>query len=71
MEYSTDVTRKLVPMFLDQMTELIIDTQKHDHPVVGNLEQVFSVPKLRDLTEYQQTNKPLVVEAKGLDHINN
>ena len=52
MEYSTAVTKKLVPLFLDQLTELIIDKRKGDHPVVGNLERVFNVQKLRDLSEF-------------------
>jgi len=43
MEYSTAVTKKLVPMFLEQLTELIIDKRKGDHKLVGNLERVFSV----------------------------
>lgn len=41
MEYSTTVTRKLVPMFLDQLTELITDKRKGDHPMVGNLERIY------------------------------
>ena len=52
MEYSTAVTKKLVPLFLDQLTELIIDKRKGDHPLVGNLERVFNVQKLRDLSEF-------------------
>lgn len=71
MEYSTHVTKKLVPQFLTEMTELIIDKRKGDHPVVGNFDCIFKVPKLRDLSNFQQTQKDLVVEGKGIDSINN
>ena len=55
MEYSTAVTRKLVPRFLEDLTELIIDKRKGNHPFAGGLEKVYDVPKLRDLTDFQQT----------------
>lgn len=71
MEYSTHVTKKLVPIFLEQTTELIIDKRKGNHPLVGNLERIFAVPKLRDLSEYQQKIKTLSIEGKGIDGINN
>ena len=41
MEYSTHVTKKLVPLYLEQTTELIIDKRKGNHPLVGDLERVF------------------------------
>ena len=52
MEYSTQVTRKLVPRFLEELTELIIDKRKGDHPIVGTFERIFETPKLRDLTDF-------------------
>ena len=52
MEYSTAVTRKLVPSFLTDLTELIIDKRKGNHPFAGGLEKVYDVPKLRDLTDF-------------------
>lgn len=52
MEYSTAVTRKLVPRFLEDLTELIIDKRKGNHPFAGGLEKVYDVPKLRDLTDF-------------------
>ena len=52
MEYSTAVTRKLVPNFLTDLTELIIDKRKGNHPNAGGLEKVYDVPKLRDLTDF-------------------
>ena len=53
MEYSTGVTRKLVPRFLEDMTELMIDKRKGHYPEVGGLEKIYEVPKLRDLTDFQ------------------
>ena len=55
MEYSTHVTKNLVPKFLENLTDLVVDKRKGDHPEVGGLERVFEVPKLRDLTNFQQT----------------
>jgi len=52
MEYSTKVTKDLVPKFLDDLTELVIDKRKGDHPEVGGFERVYEVPKLRDLTDF-------------------
>jgi len=52
MEYSTKVTKDLVPKFLEDMTELITDKRKGDHPEVGGFERVFHVPKLRDLNDF-------------------
>ena len=52
MEYSTAVTKKLVPRFLEDLTELIIDKRKGHHPIVGGFEKVYDVPKLRDLTDF-------------------
>ena len=71
MEYSTVVTKKLVPQFLEDLTELIIDKRKGNHPIVGGFEKIYDVPKLRDLTDFQQTQKDLKVEGKGIDSINN
>lgn len=52
MEYSTAVTRYLVPRFLEDMTELITDKRKGDHPVVAGFERLYNVTKLRDLSEF-------------------
>ena len=52
MEYSTHVTKNLVPKFLEDLTDLVVDKRKGDHPEVGGLERVFEVPKLRDLTDF-------------------
>ena len=52
MEYSTAVTKKLVPAFLTDIVELIVDCRKGDHPVVGGFERILKIPKLRDLTEF-------------------
>ena len=71
MEYSTQVTKKLVPLFLEQTTELIIDKRKGNHPVIGDLERIFSVPKLKILSEFQQTTKAMEIEGKSIDRINN
>lgn len=71
MEYSTVVTKRLVPWFLEDLVELIIDKRKGNHPIVGGFERVFDVPKLRDLTDFQQTQKDLKVVGKGIDAINN
>lgn len=66
------MTRKLVPRFLEDMTELMIDKRKGNYPEVGGLEKIYDVPKLRDLTDFQQTQKTkLQVEGKGIDEINN
>ena len=53
MEYSTAVTKRLVPRFLDDLTTLIVDKRKGDHPKVGGFEKVFEVPKLKDLSDFQ------------------
>ena len=50
MEYSTEVTKNLVPRFLEDMTELIIDKREGDHPEVGGFERVYQVPKLQKKT---------------------
>lgn len=71
MEYSTKVTKDLVPKFLEDMTELITDKRKGDHPEVGGFERVFHVPKLRDLNDFDQQKKDLKVVGKGIDEINN
>ena len=71
MEYSTQVTKRLVPLFLEQTTELIIDKRKGNHPVIGDLERIFSVPKLKILTEFQQTTKAMEIVGKSIDRINN
>jgi len=52
MEYSTAVTKKLVPRFLEDLVELIIDKRKGDHPEVAGFERVYKIPKLRDLTDF-------------------
>ena len=71
MEYSTAVTKRLVPQFLTDLTELIIDKRKGNWPEVGGFERVFDVPKLKDLSDFQQTQKDLAVEGKGIDAFNN
>ena len=71
MEYSTAVTKRLVPRFLEDLTELIIDKRKGNWPEVGGFERVFDVPKLKDLSDFQQTQKDLAVEGKGIDKFNN
>ena len=52
MEYSTAVTKKLVPAFLTDLVELLIDKRKGDHPEVAGFDRVYKLPKLRDLPEY-------------------
>lgn len=52
MEYSTAVTKRLVPRFMEDLVELCVDKRKGDHPVVSGLERVFQMPKLKDLTEF-------------------
>lgn len=41
MEYSTAVTKHVVPRFMEDLVELIADKRKGDHPNVGGLERVF------------------------------
>ena len=52
MEYSTQVTKVLVPRFLEDLVELIIDKRKGDHPEVAGFEKIYDVSKLRDLTDF-------------------
>ena len=52
MEYSTQVTKVLVPRFLEDLVELIIDKRKGDHPEVAGFEKIYDVGKLRDLTDF-------------------
>ena len=70
MEYSTKVTQNLVPRFLEDMVELIIDKQYQsgEFPEVGGFEKVYEVPKLRTLkSEMKQTQKKMTIVGKGLD----
>lgn len=53
MEYSTKVTKNLVPRFLEDLTELIVDKRESGDEQVAGFEKVFSVPKLRDLSEFK------------------
>ena len=52
MEYSTPITRRLIPRFMEDLTELIVDKRKGNHPEVGGFDRVFEVPKLRDLSDF-------------------
>lgn len=52
MEYSTKVTKVLVPRFLEDMIELIVDKRKGDHPVVAGFDRAYMMPKLKDLSEF-------------------
>ena len=52
MEYSTQVTKVLVPRFLEDLVELIIDCRKGNHPEVAGFEKIYDVGKLRDLTDF-------------------
>ena len=52
MEYSTAVTKKLVPAFLEDLVELVIDKRKGNHPVVAGFDKVFDVPKLKNLSDF-------------------
>ena len=53
MEYSTGVTRKLVPKFMEDLTELIIDKRFKGEKQVKGLDLIYEVPELRDLKEYK------------------
>ena len=46
MEYSTKVTKNLVPRFLEDLTELIIDKRDGDYPEVAGFDRVFEMPRL-------------------------
>ena len=52
MEYSTAVTKKEIPMFMEDLTELMVEKERRKEPRCGGLEKVFEVPKLRDLSDY-------------------
>ena len=52
MEYSTQVTKVLVPRFLEDLVELIIDKRKGNHPDVAGFEKIYDVCKLRDLSDF-------------------
>ena len=52
MEYSTQVTKVLVPRFLEDLVELIIDKRKGDHPEVSGFDKIYDVGKLRDLSDF-------------------
>ena len=72
MEFSTAVTKKLVPRFLEDLVELIIDKRKGNHPEVGGFEKSFDVPKLKDLTDLEQLKKKnIIIDGKGIDAYNN
>ena len=66
------MTKNLVPRFLEDMTELIIDKREGDHPEVAGFERVYQVPKVQKKTsEFKQTSKNMTVVGKGIDHVNN
>lgn len=72
MEFSTTVTKKLVPAFLTDLVELIIDKRKGNHQEVGGFDKSFDVPKLKDLTDLEQLKKKnITIEGKGIDTYNN
>ena len=52
MEYSTAVTKKEIPRFMEDLTELMVEKDKKKDSCVGGLEKVFELPKLRDLNDY-------------------
>jgi len=70
MDYSTQITEKLVPRFLDDLCKLIIDK---DECKVGDFELLFKAPKLRELTEHQEEAlfKELVIEGKNIPNPKN
>ena len=65
MEYSTAVTKKLVPRFLEDLAELIIDKTKGEEQV-GGMEKIFEAPRLRELSDYDSVKKKIVVEGKNI-----
>ena len=63
MEYSTAVTKREIPLFMEDLTELMVEKAVRKQPSVGGLEKVFEAPKLRDLNDYNQQKKDLTVEG--------
>merc|ERR1712003_123442 len=66
MEYSTAITKKEIPLFMEGLTDLMVEKEKRKETFVGGFEKVFEVPKLRDLSDYNQTKKEIAIEGKGV-----
>ena len=67
MEYSTKVTKNLVPRFLEDLTELIIDKRDGDYPEVAGFDRVFEMPRLGDaVSDFKKGQKDLTITGHGL-----
>ena len=72
MEYSTAVTKREIPLFMEDLVTVMVDKEMRKQERVGGLEKVFEIPKLKELTDYEQTKKELVVQGVGVgpsDHL--
>ena len=72
MEYSTAVTKREIPLFMEDLVTVMVDKNMRKQERVGGLEKVFEIPKLKELTDYEQTKKELAVQGVGVgpsDHL--
>ena len=53
----------MVPRFLEDLVELIVDKREGDYPEVGGFERVFEVANVRERSEMQQKSKDFKVEG--------
>ena len=48
MAYSTDVTKKLVPQFMEDITKIMVDQKKDPNCDIGGLELLLECPLVRE-----------------------
>ena len=64
MEYSTHVTKALVPRFLDELADLILQTKNRPERVHG-FELIYKSPLIKQPQEVQEKDKNLQVVGAG------